>query len=115
MIRDSVFWIVIGLFGLTGVLLYLNERQFTTDNKFGNERFADEVLSHQTEVPEITRKFASYTSESKTGFSELRVGQLVRGSTKCIFGIAFVSFIVLSVRQHRLEKRLVRLEAEHSA
>jgi hypothetical protein len=115
MIRDSVFWVVVGLFLLTGVSLCVNDWKFTAGNTFGRARFEDEVLSRQTEVPEITRKFAGYVSENDTEFLELRVGMFVSSSTWAVFLLAFVSFVVLAVRQNRLAQRFARIEVERKS
>ena len=113
--RDKGFCIVIGLFVLNGVAIGIAGWQLTANNTFANSRFAEEVLPRQTEVPEITRKFAMYVAEEKTAFLELRVGQFVKGSLSAVFTTSLVAFVFLAVRQHRLMKRIERLEAERRA
>jgi hypothetical protein len=113
--RDKGFWIIIGLYLIAGVAISVAAWQFTADNTFGNPGFAEEVLPRQTEVPEITRKFATYVAEDKTEFLELRVGEFVKDSLAAVFATSLVAFIFLAVRQHRLMKRIEKLEAERRA
>jgi hypothetical protein len=113
--HDKGFWIIIALFLLNGVAISVAAWRFTANNTFANPRFAEEVLPRQTEVPEITRKFAHYVAENETEFLELRVGQFVKGSLSAVFTTSLIAFIFLSVRQHRLMKRIEKLEAEQRA
>jgi hypothetical protein len=113
--RDKGFWIIIALFVLTGLAVNIAVWRFTADNTFANPRFADEVLPRQTEVPEITRKFASYMAENKTEFLELRVGRFVTGTLSAVFTMSLIAFVFLAVRQYRLMKRIEKLEAERRA
>ncbi len=110
--RDTTFWVMVVIFVLVGACLRLSDWKFTAGNTFAHPRFQDEVLARQTEVPEIVRKFAGYKSEQKTEFLELRVGQYVNSSTGAVYALAFVAFVILATRQHRLAQRLERIETE---
>lgn len=113
--RDKGFWTIIALFLLSGVAISVAAWRFTANNTFLNLRFAEEVLPRQTEVPEITRKFVHYVAENETGFLELRVGQFVQDSLSPFLTTSLIAFIFLSVRQHRLMKRIEKVEAERRA
>lgn len=113
--RDKGFWIIIALFVLNGLAISVDAWEFTANNTFANPRFAEEVLPRQTEVLENAWKFADYVAENKTEFLELRVGQFVERSLSALFTTSLIAFIFLSVRQHRLMKRIEKLEAGRRA
>ena len=111
--RDKGFTIISALFLLNVVAIHYTTWRFT--GTFASPRFTQEVLARQTDVPEITRKFAHDVAKHETETLKFGVGYLVKGSLLALTGTSLFAFLFLAYRQHRLTERIEKLEAERRA
>ena len=112
--RDKGFWLVIGLYVFTSIVLSIAAWRFTSDIPFGYERFAD-AITRQTEVPEETRKFAGMMADMKTEWAKRQTNEYVGGIAGGLLLTSLVAFVFLAARQDKLKTRLEQLEADRRA